>query len=220
MSTSVLLIGASGSGKSASIGTLDPKTTFIISVLDKPLPFKGYKKLYKSICGWDDTSGNYYACDDWVRIIKCISMVKELRPEITTLIIDDLQYILANEFMRRSHETGFNKYSEMANHYWQVINAANNARDDLLSIFISHNEIDTAGHSKIKTIGKLLDEKITIEGLFTVVLHSINTENSFQFITQNDGTHTAKSPKDMFASLLINNDLEYVRQSVVNYFND
>jgi hypothetical protein len=220
MSNTVLVIGQSGSGKSTSLRTLDPKTTFIISVLDKPLPFKGYKKHYKPIKGWDDKVGNYLATDDWQRVIKCIQVVDKSRPEVTTMIIDDLQYILANEFMRRSGERGFDKYSELANHYWMIINAAMASRPTLLSIFLSHSEIDATGKSKVKTIGKLLDEKITIEGMFTTVLHSMVLDNEFKFLTQSDGLHTAKSPAGCFEEQHIDNDLLFVKQQIENYFND
>ena len=220
MSNTLLLMGASGSGKSTATRNLDPKTTFFINVLDKPLPFKGYKKHYKPINGWDDKEGNYLATDDWQRIIKCMQIINKSRPEVTTLVIDDLQYVLANEFMRRSHERGFDKYSELANHYWQIITLANSCRSDLLTVFISHNEVDQSGKSKVKTIGKLLDEKITIEGMFTTVLHSIVIDGNFQFMTQSDGFLTAKSPIDMFSSQLIDNDLLYVKQRLESYFND
>lgn len=218
MSNTVLIIGRSGSGKSSSLRNLDPKSTFIISVLDKPLPFKGYKKSYVPIKGWDDKEGNYLATDDWQRIIKCIQMINQKRPEIKTLIIDDIQYVLANEFMKRSAERGFDKYSEMGMHYWSIINAAMSCRPDLLSFFLSHNEIDNNGQSKVKTIGKLLDEKITVEGLFTTVLHTFVNEDDYLFLTQSDGTHNAKSPIGMFEDKLIENDLTIVIKKLNEYF--
>lgn len=220
MSNSILLIGPSGSGKSSSIRTLDPKSTFIISVLDKPLPFKGYKKLYKPIKNWEDMEGNYYATDDWQRILKCLQVVNKTREDIKVLVIDDIQYILANEFMRRSNENGFSKFSELANHYWQIINAAQASRDDLTTVFMSHNEVDNCGISKIKTIGKLLDEKITIEGLFATVLQSVSNENGYFFMTQNEGISTCKSPLGMFEDKLIDNDLKMVIETMNNYFNE
>lgn len=220
MSNTLLVIGPSGSGKSTSLRNLNPKTTFIISILDKPLPFKGYKKHYKPISGWDDKSGNYLATDDWQRVIKCIQMVNKSRPEITTLVIDDLQYILANEFMRRSNERGFDKYMELANHYWLIISASMSSRQDLLSIFISHNEMDNNGKSKIKTIGKLLDEKITIEGMFSTVLHSHIVDGEYKFLTQSDGNFICKSPMGLFNSLYIDNDLQFVKESMNEYFNE
>lgn len=218
MSNAVLIIGRSGSGKSSSIRNLDPKSTFIISVLDKPLPFKSYKKHYIPINGWDDKKGNYLATDDWQRIIKCIQMINKHRPEIKTLIIDDIQYVLANEFMKRSAERGFDKYSEMGMHYWAIINAAMNCRSDLLSFFLSHNEIDNNGQSKVKTIGKLLDEKITVEGLFTTVLHTFVNDNDYLFLTQSDGAHSAKSPMGMFKEKFIDNDLMLVINKINEYF--
>lgn len=218
MSNTVLIIGRSGSGKSSSLRKLDPQSTFIISVLDKPLPFKGYKKLYVHIKGWDDKEGNYLATDDWQRIIKCIQMINQKRPEIKTLIIDDIQYVLANEFMKRSAERGFDKYSEMGMHYWSIINAAMGCRSDLLSFFLSHNEIDNNGQSKVKTIGKMLDEKITVEGLFTTVLHTIVNDDEYLFLTQSDGTHNAKSPLGMFEEKLIENDLSIVIKKLNEYF--
>lgn len=217
MSSSVLIIGPSGSGKSSSLRNLDPKTTFIISVLDKPLPFKGHKKNYKPITSWEDMEGNYLASDDWIRILKCIQFVDKSRPDISTLVIDDIQYILANEFMRRSHEKGFEKYSELANHYWQIINAANNTRNNLITFLMSHNEIDNAGHSKVKTIGRLLDEKITIEGLFTTVLHTNVRDGEYKFTTQNDGSSCCKSPIGMFPDKLINNCLLNVIETIEAY---
>ncbi len=218
MSNTVLIIGRSGSGKSSSLRNLDPSSTFIISVLDKPLPFKGYKKLYIPIKGWDDKEGNYLATDDWQRIIKCMQMINQNRPEIKTLIIDDIQYVLANEFMRRSSERGFDKYSEMGMHYWSIINTAMSCRNTLLTFFLSHNEIDSNGQSKVKTIGKLLDEKITIEGLFTTVLHTFVDDDQYLFLTQSDGTHNAKSPLGMFNEKLIENDLSIVIEKLNEYF--
>lgn len=220
MSNTILIMGASGTGKSTSLRTLNPKTTFIISVLDKPLPFKGFKKNYVPITGWDDTDGNYLATDDWQRVLKCISMVNKGRPEITTLVVDDMQYIIANEFMRRSSEKGYDKYNELASHYWQIVNASVACRPTLLSIFLSHNEIDSNGRSKVKTIGKMLDDKITVEGMFTTVLHSMTMDDEYKFLTQNDGVHTAKSPIDMFEEKMIDNDLLFVKTHVENYFND
>lgn len=217
MSASVLIIGPSGSGKSSSLRNLDPETTFILSVLDKPLPFKGYKKRYKPIASWEDTEGNYLSSDDWIRILKCIQYVDKVRTDISVLVIDDMQYILANEYMRRSHEKGFEKYSELANHYWQIINTANSCRSDLMVFLLSHNEVDNMGHSKVKTIGKLLDEKITIEGLFTTVLHTNVRDGEYKFITQNDGMSTCKSPIGMFSERLIDNDLKLIADTIAAY---
>lgn len=219
MSNTILIIGQSGSGKSTSLRNLDPKTTFIINVLDKPLPFRGYKKDYKPISSWEDIEGNYFAADDWQKIVKCVRMVDKTRPDIKTIIIDDWQYILAYEFMRRVGEKGFDKFSELANHGWSTINACLTTREDLTSFVLAHSEVDNTGRSKCKTIGKMLDEKITIEGLFTTVLHSRVIDGQYLFQTQFDGDYIAKSPMGMFEESFVPNDLSCVKQSIDNYYN-
>jgi len=219
MSNTVLIIGQSGSGKSTSLRNLDPSTTFIINVLDKPLPFRCFKKNYKLVTK-ENKGGNYFTANDWSHVIRCIEMVDKTRPEITTLIIDDWQYILAYEFMRRMSEKGFEKFSELANHGWSTINACLNTRSTLTNFILSHSDIDATGRAKCKTIGKLLDEKITIEGLFTTVLHSRVVDGEYWFQTQSDNDYLAKSPMNMFKEFLIPNDLVTVKEAVENYFNE
>lgn len=228
MSNTVLIIGQSGSGKSTSLRNLDPKTTFIINVLDKQLPFKGYKKNYIPIQSVKDeqgnktrdTIGNYYASDDWCDIIKTIRLINEKRLDIKTLVIDDWQYILSYEFMRRVSEKGFDKFSEMANHGWSTIDTCMRTRQDLTCFILAHSDVDSTGRSKCKTIGKMLDEKITIEGLFTTVLHSRVSDGEYMFQTQYDGEFLAKSPMGMFNEMLIPNDLLSVKNAIENYFNE
>ncbi len=219
MSNSVLVIGQSGSGKSTSLRNLDPLSTFIINVLDKPLPFRSFKKNYTPVTK-ENKTGNYFSSDDWNHIIRCIEMVSKERPEITTLIIDDWQYVLAYEFMRRVGEKGYDKFSELAMHGWSTINACMKTRPDLTCFVLAHSETDSNGKTKCKTIGKMLDEKITIEGLFTTVLHSRVIDREYFFQTQYDGEHLAKSPIGLFDDDLIPNDLLTVKNALETYFND
>lgn len=219
MSNTVLVIGQSGSGKSTSIRNLDPKSTFIINVLDKPLPFRSFRKNYKPITKANKT-GNYYTTDDWSHVIRCIDMVNNERPEITTLILDDWQYIIAHEFMRRSSEKGYEKFTEMANHGWSTMNACIGTRDSLTTFIIAHSDVDVMGKSKLKTIGKMLDEKMTLEGIFTTVLHSRVIDGQYMLQTQSDNDYLAKSPMEMFEEFLIPNDFVAVKSVVENYFND
>lgn len=214
MSNTVLVIGQSGSGKSTSLRNLDPKTTFIISVLDKPLPFKGYKKLYS------EEKNNFFCSDDYRKIIAYIKAVTERRPDITTLVIDDAHFLMANEFMLRACEKGFDKFSEMAQHMWLVMSAITSTRQDLTCFVLSHNEVDNVGMSKPKTVGKMLDDKITLEAMVTVCLHTIVKDGEYKFLTQNDGNHVCKSPIGMFDEALIDNDLQVVKEKIENYFND
>lgn len=220
MSNTVLVIGQSGSGKSTSLRNLDPKTTFIINVLDKPLPFRGFKKGYKP-CTKENKNGNYFATSDWSRVVRCIEMVNNERSDITTLVIDDWQYILSYEFIRRASEKGFDKFSDLANHGWSTMNACTTGtRSSLTTFILAHSDLDQTGRSKLKTIGKMLDEKITLEGLFTTVLHSRIIDGEYKFQTQDDGDFLAKSPIGMFDEHLIPNDLVSVKDAVENYFND
>lgn len=220
MSNTVLVIGQSGSGKSTSLRNLDPKTTFIINVLDKPLPFRGFKKSYKPFTK-ENKNGNYFTTHDWSTVVRCIEAVNKERPDITTLIIDDWQYILSYEFIKRATEKGFEKFSELAHHGWATMNTCTtDTRPSLTTFILAHSDMDQNGRSKLKTIGKMLDEKITLEGLFTTVLHSRIVDGEYVFQTQDDGDFLAKSPMDMFEEFLIPNDLVAVKAAVENYFNE
>lgn len=218
MSNTSLIIGESGTGKSTSLSKLDPRETFIINVLDKPLPFRGYKKNYLKINGWDDKEGNYYASDDYTKIMRCIKMINEHRPEIKNLIIDDWQYTMCNEFMRRATETGYVKFTEIGQHAWSIIKSLTDCREDLFCFVLSHSDTDMNGKYKCKSIGKMLDEKITIEGMFTIVLHTQAMDGSYRFLTQNDGSHIAKSPQGMFEDKYISNDLSFVKTKMNAYY--
>ncbi len=219
MSNTVLIIGQSGSGKSTSLRNLDPTSTFIINVLDKPLPFRGFKKSYKE-ASKENPTGNYACTDNWKKIVDLVYAISIRRRDIKTLIIDDWQYILANEFMNRSSEKGFDKFSDMANHAWSVMNACIGTRPSLTCFILAHSDIDNTGRSKLKTIGKMLDEKMTLEGMFTTVLHSRVVDGEYMFQTQSDGDYLAKSPMGLFEEFLIPNDLVMVKEAVENYFND
>ena len=220
MSNASLIIGESGTGKSTSLSNLDPKETFIINVLNKPLPFRGYKKHYTAIKGWDDKEGNYFASDDYDRIGRCIRMVNADRSEIKNLIIDDFQYLMGNEFMRRAMEKGFDKFSEIGKHAWEIITLLPKLRDDLDCFVLSHAEPNENGKMKLKTIGKLLDEKMTVEGVFTLVLQTEVMDGRYNFITQGDARHIAKSPMGMFDSRSIPNDLAFVKSKMTAYYNE
>lgn len=216
MSNATLIIGESGTGKSTSIRSLDEKETFIINVLDKPLPFKDFKKRYTKLT--KDYPGNYYTSDDALKIIKMIEFIDQHRPEIKNIIIDDYQYVMANAFMRRAMDKGYDKFTEIGQNAWKVINSSVHCREDLFFFFLSHSETDANGRVKCKTIGKMIDEKITLEGMFTTVLHSIVSDNKYKFLTQNDGSHIAKSPLGMFDNMYIDNDLSLVKSRMQNYY--
>lgn len=219
MSNSILIIGESGSGKSTSIRNLDPKETFVINVLDKPLPFKGFRKSYTA---FSDTTpeGNYYSTDNSSRIVALIKKIDTAMPHIKNIILDDWQYTMANAFMRRALEKGYDKFSELAKNAWEIISALNAVRSDICTFVLSHSDVDQSGKSRCKTIGKMLEDKICVEGMFTIVLHALVIDGKHRFLTQNDGVHIAKSPLGMFYDRFIDNDLKFVKDKIESYLNE
>lgn len=216
MANLILIIGESGTGKSTSVATLEPEETFIIQVVNKPLPFRGFKNNYPLLTK-EKPGGNRIIAKDYSWILKTLQQI-EINKKVKTVVIDDFQYVLSKEYMQRAMERGFDKFTQMAQHYYDVINFAQMMREDLNIIFLSHSENKEDGTSKVKTIGKLLDDKITVEGLFTIVLNTKIEDGEYFFETQNNGFNTSKSPKGMFEEFKIPNDLKFVVDKVNEYY--
>jgi hypothetical protein len=210
MSTATMVIGQSGTGKSTAMRNFNPAQTLLIQVVKKPLPFRAAGWSYISK---DNTTGNMFVTDDANRIVEIMNKTKR-----KTIVIDDFQYLLANEYMRRSAETGFQKFTEIGKHAWDVLTAANNLPDDVRVYILTHSEQLDSGHTKAKTIGKLLDEKITVEGLFTIVLKTDVVDGEYTFTTRNNGRDTVKSPMGLFADERIPNDLNMVDEALQEYY--
>lgn len=219
MSNTSLIIGESGTGKSTSIRNLNPNETFIINVLNKPLPFKGYKKSY-SMISKDGMTGNYYTSNKYDYIVQVINKIDKHRHDVKTLIIDDFQYLMANEFMARALERGYDKFSEIGKHAYDLLELLPKLREDLDIFILTHSEMNETGKMKVKTIGKMLDEKITIEGMYAIVLQTELQDGNYRFITQGDARHLAKSPMGMFETRNIPNDLAFVKQKMSEYYNE
>lgn len=218
MSTPVMIVGESGSGKSTSMRNLNPEETYLILVIDKPLPFRNkYKKSVTTAEG--KIPGNLYVSDKYNDIIAAIKYINKNRPEIKNIVIDDFQYIMANEFMRRVNETGYKKFTDLAKNIWEIVCEVHECREDLVVFFLTHSELCQDGKYKAKTVGKMLNDQVTLEGMFTIVLHAMVSQDRWAFLTQNDGSHIAKSPLDMFDEKLIQNDLQYVKQKIDGYYN-
>lgn len=213
MSIATMILGESGTGKSTSLRNLDPEHTLLIQPVKKPLPFRSND--------WKPASkdgGSVFVTDNSATIVTAMQRTKK---EI--IVIDDFQYLLANEFMRRvtDVETGnaaFAKYNEIARHAWDVLMSANSLPDGKRVYILSHTSTDDFGKTKIKTIGKLLDEKIVMEGLVTIVLRTVVQNGNYLFSTRNNGADTVKSPLGLFDDELIDNDLAAVDSAIFNYY--
>lgn len=216
MATLVLIIGESGTGKSSSIETLNPKETFVINITPKPLPFRNFRKVYTPQS--KEVEGNYFSTDDFSKIESVIEYIDNKRPDIKNIIIDDFQYLMANEYMRRADENGFKKFSDIAQNTTRVLSALQKCRENITGFILSHNEIDENGKSKCKTIGNMLDKYFDVHGLCTIIFHTINGDGQYKFLTQTDGARIAKSPRGMFEERLIDNDLGAIRKAIDDYY--
>lgn len=202
MGQKVLILGESGTGKSASLRNFNPDEILVINVAGKPLPFKNHFTVSTPV---------FDKLTDQV-----MKAMKESTKKV--IVIDDAQYIMSFQYMRRIKENGWDKWNDIQGDFFNIIQAVDNLPADTVVYFLSHIQRDDEGREKIKTMGKMLDEKITIEGLFTTVLKTFVQDGKYCFITQNSGKDTVKSPIGMFDSYAIDNDLKYVDTKIRNYY--
>jgi hypothetical protein len=212
----ILIIGKSGRGKSTAMRSLDPTKTCVINILGKPFPFpRGVQYREKE---------NMLISSDPGQILKYMKYVSEdpKMSHVTNLIIDDGHYEMVTEFMNKSLEKGYDKFTSMAKNIFNILIMGTKLRSNLKVFFLCHEE-DTGYERKIKTLGKLLDEKVTLEGLSTIVLFAeLEVENDkriYYFATQSNGQTTAKSPFDMFP-IRIPNDLKLVSDRIDEYYQE
>lgn len=199
MGIPVLILGESGSGKTSSLRNFEPDEIGIFNVASKPLPFR--KKLPK-------VDGATYST-----IIKALSA-----PKLKRYVIDDSQYLLAFELFDKAKEIGYKKFTDMALNFRNLINfIITKTPQDVIVYFLHHTEKTEDGRIKAKTVGKMLDNHLTVEGLFSIVLLCVTDGINHKFITQSDGTTTAKSPIDMFERE-IDNDLKSVDKTIREYW--
>lgn len=199
MGIPVLVMGESGSGKSTSLRNFEPNEVSIFNVAGKPLPFR--KQLPKI------NTSNY-------EVIK----QKMLKSEKKAFVIDDSQYLLAFASFDKAKETGYGKFTDMAVDFRSLIDfVITKLPPDVVVYFLHHIEVTETGKIKAKTIGKMLDNQLTVEGLFSIVLLTAVDGETHKFITQSDGFSTAKSPMDMF-DREIDNDLKMVDTSIREYW--
>lgn len=199
----ILIMGESGTGKSTSLRNCDPATTAVVNPVGKPLPFKNHFEMLNN----ETDAGK---------------IVKYMKAQAATgkklIVVDDFQYILSVPYMNRIKETGWDKYNDFGANYFEIINCCKDLPDDVVVAYLTHLETLDNGLTTVKLIGKLLRDKITIEGLFTVVLRTGVNEAKYYFYTQNSGKDTVKSPLGMFPAYAIENDLNYVVDKIRNYY--
>lgn len=205
MATPVLIIGKSGSGKSTSMRNCQNNDFNLIRVLNKPLPFKG------KVNGWFS--------DDYQQIMKLL-----IASKADSIVIDDAGYLITNHFMRGHSSAGkgngvFSLYNNIGDYFWNLIQfIVTKVPENKIVYIIMHEEKDEAGEVKPKTIGKLLDEKVCIEGMFTIVLRCIEEGGKHLFVTQASQGAVSKSPIGMFEDLTIDNDLLLVDKKIREYY--
>lgn len=215
MSIACMVLGQSGTGKTTSLRNLNPDDVLLIQAVKKPLPFRSTTWVQ---CTKANPKGAILVTDNAQTIVGAMQ-----RTHKPIIVIDDFQYILANEFMRRvlDNETGnaaFAKYNEIARNAWDILMTAGKLADETRVYILAHTQEDDNGRIKAKTIGKLLDEKITLEGLLTIVMRTAVINGQYLFSTQNSGSDTVKTPLDMFADEHIPNDLAAIDQIITDYY--
>ena len=206
MGIGVLIIGKSGSGKSASLRNFKKEDVGIINVISKPLPFENKNGL-KTV----DT-------DNYADVYALLEKSKA-----KSIVIDDAGYLISNQFMRQHSNVGggnavYNLYNDLADNYWQITEKIKALPQDKIVYIIMHTEKNEFGDIKPKTIGKLLDDKVCVEGLFAIVLRSKKVDNNYYFFTQSTENDVAKSPMGMFNDLFIDNDLKAVDDRIREFY--
>ncbi len=229
----VMVLAESGFGKSTSLCEnkelsilgLDPKTTFLINVTDKPLPLRGFNKKYVEVPKGEPKTGNLLSSNDFTMIAKIVSYVKEKRSDIEDIVIDDLQYTMADYYMDNGKKGGYDVFKHIGFGLSLILKSMKGFKGNIF-VLSHHETVQDAKFGttyKAKTVGKMVDQYITLEGKFNVVLygHQVydkkNAKVTKQFVTNYDGQYPGKSPHGMF-DLYIPNDLGYVKNKVREYY--
>lgn len=220
MSVLIGIAGDTGSGKSSSIQSLDPKTSYVINVAGKELPFKGSSALYNL------ENKNYKDVSDPRDVLALLKTISEKALHVKTVVIEDANYLMGFMMVDKATETGYTKFSLMAQYMKNLIQGAKELRADLTVVYMSHyEEIEDGGEIvgyKLKTAGKLIDKELKLDGLFTVVLYAVpDTEKDkteFVFYTNRWKKFPAKSPMGMFKEIRVKNNLKEIVETVSNFY--
>ena len=213
MAIPVLVMGPSGSGKTFSLKNFSPDEVGVISVEKGRLPFRSKIKTVRVPKFTDSAEINTYAQLNAAKYSWIMNTIRAAK--VKSVVVDDSQYLMVNELFDRAAEKGYDKYTQMAANFRNLIHYINELpEDDKIVYFLHHSETGPDGREKVKTIGKMLDEKLTVEGCFDIVLYC----QDHKFFTQSNGQSTAKSPEEMFDSIEIPNDLKMVDTRIREYW--
>lgn len=205
MAEVVLIYGASGSGKSRSMKNFKDDEVFLVNTIDKRLPFKSNFK--------------YVGKSDNVDTI--IGALQKMPTKVA--VIDDAGYLMTNKFMKghaniAKGASTFDLYNDIADSFWKLIQAAKALPEDVIVYIMMHEETNDYGDTKLRTIGKLLNDKVCIEGMCTIVLRCMSEDGRHYFRTQTDGRDITKAPEDMFKEVEIENDLKAVDTTIREFY--
>ncbi|HHT0320976.1 TPA: AAA family ATPase [Raoultella planticola] len=221
MGTPVLILGDSGAGKSYSLRNFTPDEVILLQCIPKMLPFRatGWKLNGKALPDGSVQRGNIIRFDAWDAVLDSINRMV-LSKNRRILVIDDFQVVMQHENMMRAYQTGYQKFTEMADHVWQIIMAATRLPDDFRVYFLAHTE-ESDGKIRMKTTGKMLNEKLTPEGYFSIVLRAIKKDGKHVFLIKGDDNDTAKAPPDLFPGLTeMDNDLKAVDVAITEFMTE
>lgn len=220
MSNLICLAGQSNTGKSTSLRTLDPKSTFIISCTNKQLQIPGFRKKYTKVEIKDKKlAGNWYVSNNYAKIGKILSAVNDTRPEIKVVVLDDINYLLSNETFENALDKGYTKFSVMAKNYYDLLADCQLLRDDLTVVVITHTEnygTDMDPQYRMWTTGKMLTQQINLDGMFSYIIYSdryiddTDDEVHYRFKTRTDGNDTCRSVAGCFTEKYIEPDMKAV----------
>ena len=208
MAVPVLIMGRSGSGKSAALRNAS-EPTLVVNVNNKPLPFK------------PNPNVRSFASDEYLRIKGALKAAYEKGIRIAA--IDDAGYLMTSKFMAGHRQakgnSQFDLYNEIADNFYSLVKfIADDLPQDMVVYVMMHEEKNDMGESKPKTIGKLLDDKVCVEGMFTIVLHSLKLDGKYVFATNTDGLDVTKSPIGMFDATYVDNDIQAVTEKIRDYY--
>lgn len=202
----VYIMGKSGTGKSRSMKNIPAASFALVNPEGKDLPF-----------GKDAAAfGVEKVCTD--KADEIVNHIKRFAKKYNIVVVDDFQTVMTNEFMRRSSEVGYQKWTDIGKHAWEIAETAKQVGDDVIVYVLCHTEENDNGGEKIKTLGKLLDQNVVLESKSTIVLKTVCEDGKYFFATQNNGKDTVKSPEGMFPAYAIQNDLWYVDNKIRDYY--